>query len=113
MSILNEHNTKVVVLDFLNALNAEKFDLAKEQLDENMTFKGVMGERTGATHYIDDMKKMKFKYNIQKLFVDGHEVSVFYDINMGDKTIFASGWYVLEHEKIKSIKVLFDPRPLL
>ncbi|MCZ4242749.1 nuclear transport factor 2 family protein [Pedobacter punctiformis] len=113
MTTLNEHNAKVVVLDFLNALNTENFDLAKEQLDENMTFKGVMGERTGADNYINDMKKMKFKYNIQKLFADDHEVSVFFDINMGEKTIFSSGWYTLENEKIKSIKVLFDPRPLL
>ncbi|WP_131536505.1 nuclear transport factor 2 family protein [Pedobacter nototheniae] len=113
MSTLNEHNSKVVVLDFLNALNAEDFDLAKEQLDVNMTFKGVMGERTGAGNYIDDMKKMKFKYSIQKLFLNDDDVSVFYDINMGEKTIFASGWYSLENEKIKSIKVLFDPRPLL
>jgi hypothetical protein len=60
------------------------------------------------------MKKMKFKYDIKKTFVDGeNDVCLFYDINMGGVTIFSCGWYHLEKGKIKSFKVIFDPRPLL
>lgn len=110
---LADHNTKVVVSDFLNALNKEDFETARIQLADDMTFEGVMGKRNGADIYIEDMKKMKFKYNIRKMFVDDNDVSVWYDINMGDKTIFASGWYKLEDEKITSFQILFDPRPLL
>jgi hypothetical protein len=111
--ILTEHNAKVVVLDFINALNTENFEIARAQLHDDMTFKGVMGERNGADNYIGDMKKMKFKYNIKKVFVDHDEVCLLYDINMGEKTIFSSGWYKLEDEKIKSFQVIFDPRPIL
>lgn len=111
--ILTEHNAKVVVQDFLNALNAEDFDLARQQLADDMHFKGVMGERDGADNYMADMQKMKFKYDIKKVFVDGEEVSVWYDINMGGKTIFCAGWYKLKDEKIKSFEVIFDPRPVL
>ncbi|RZL41812.1 MAG: nuclear transport factor 2 family protein [Pedobacter sp.] len=102
-----------MVSDFINALNKEDFDTVRRQLADDMTFEGVMGKRNGADIYIEDMKKMKLKYNIRKMFVDDNEVSVWYDINMGDKTILASGWYKLEDEKIKSFRVLFDPRPLL
>lgn len=117
MSIINkeltEHNSKVVVLDFINALNAEDFDLARQQLCDDMTFKGVMGERNGADIYIEDMKKMKLKYDIKKIFTDAEEVCLFYDIEMSGKKIFSCGWYILEEEKIKSFKVIFDPRPIL
>ncbi len=34
-------------------------------------------------------------------------------IDMGNKTIEASGWYQIVNGKIISLKVLFDPRPLL
>jgi aspartyl/asparaginyl beta-hydroxylase (cupin superfamily) len=111
--ILTEHNAKVVVLDFINALNAEDFELARRQLHDDMTFKGVMGERSGADVYIDDMKKMKFKYDVKKVFVEQEEVCLWYDINMGGKTIFSCGWYKLSEEKIQSFQVIFDPRPIL
>ncbi|RDC57888.1 nuclear transport factor 2 family protein [Pedobacter chinensis] len=111
--ILDEHNSKVVVQDFIGALNAEDFELARAQLTDDMTFKGVLGERHGADVYIDDMKKMKFKYDIKKTFVDGNDVCLWYNINMGEKEIFSCGWYKLENEKIRSFQVIFDPRPIL
>jgi len=110
---LADHNAKVVVSDFINALNNEDFDAARRQLADNMTFEGVMGKRNGADIYMEDMSKMKFKYKIKKMFADDNEVSVWYDIKIGDKLIFASGWYQLEDEKIKNFRVLFDPRPIL
>lgn len=111
--ILNEHNSKVVVMDFINALNSENFDVARKQLADDMSFKGVMGERNGADIYIEDMKKMKFKYDIKKIFADGNDISVWYNINMGKKTILSAGWYKIENELIKSFQVIFDPRPIL
>ncbi|HEY8929395.1 MAG TPA: nuclear transport factor 2 family protein [Mucilaginibacter sp.] len=101
------------VKNFLNALNDEDFNTARSFLNNDVKFIGVMGTRDGADTYITDMAKMKFKYNIQKLFEDGNDVSVFYDINMGGPTIFSSGWYQLSNGKISIMKVLFDPRPLL
>lgn len=101
------------VLAFIHALNAEDFKTAREQLNDDMSFKGVMGSREGADTYIKDMEKMKFKYEIKKIFSDGLDVCLFYDITMSDKIIFSCGWYNLEAGKIKSFTVLFDPRPLL
>ena len=101
------------VKSFLKALNDEDFKAAREYLSDDMKFVGVMGSRDGGDAYIADMEKMKFKYEIKKVFEDGNDVSVFYNIDMGGKTIFCSGWYHLSHGKINSIKVIFDPRPLL
>ncbi|PWS29554.1 nuclear transport factor 2 family protein [Pedobacter yonginense] len=110
---LTEHNSKVVVLDFIKALNAEDFDLARLQLHDDLIFKGVMSERSGADAYMEDLKKLKLKYEVKKIFTDNEEVCLFYDININGKKLFGSGWYVLENEKIKSFKVIFDPRPVL
>ncbi|MBS1526740.1 MAG: nuclear transport factor 2 family protein [Bacteroidetes bacterium] len=104
---------KETVLLFLNAMNAEDFELARKYVADDMKFTGVMGARDSADAYFADMEKMKFKYEIKKVLADNHDVSVFYDINMSGKTIFTSGWYHVDNGKIEWFKVLFDPRPLL
>ncbi len=105
---------KEVVLTFVNALNEDDFETARGCLSDDMVFDGVLGHRDGADTYISDMKKMKFKYKIKKSFEDDNDVCLLYDIDMGGKnTIFTCGWYQIKYNKIKSLKVVFDPRPIL
>jgi len=104
---------KEKVLAFLKLVNAQDFRQAKEYASSNLTFKGVMGTRNGADDYFRDLEKMQLHYDIKKVFVDHDDVCVFYDIKMSGKVIFCCGWYELEHGKIRSIRVVFDPRPLL
>lgn len=104
---------KEIVPVFINALNEEDFETAKSCLSDDFVFDGVLGHRDGAESYMNDMTKMKFKYEIQKAFQDGNDVCLLYDINMSGKTIFTCGWYRLQNQKIKSLKVVFAPRPLL
>jgi len=105
--------SKQTVLSFIKALNEEDFETAREYISDDMKFVGVMGTRDGADIYMNDMEKMKFKYDIKKAFADGNDVCLWYDIIMNDHQIFSSGWYHVEHHRIKWFKVLFDPRPLL
>lgn len=108
-----EIKAKDIVLNFLNALNAENFEAARHVLDNDMQFNGVLGSRSGVDAYINDMRKMRFKYDVLKVFENENDVAVFYDIDMNGKKIFTCGWYVVQNEKIKSLRVIFDPRPLL
>ena len=108
-----ETNSKNVVMVFIAALNDENFEVAQGQVNDSLRFEGVMGARDGAEAYFNDMRKMKFKYDIIKAFEDGEDVCLLYSINMGEQTIFSAGWYALKDGKIESIKVVFDPRPLL
>ncbi|MEO6849661.1 MAG: nuclear transport factor 2 family protein [Casimicrobiaceae bacterium] len=112
-SMAVENDAKELVLSFIRALNEEDFEAAGKCLSDDMQFVGVMGTRDGREAYINDMIKMKLKYNIQKIFADREDVCLFYDINMGGITIFSCGWYKIVDSKIKSFKVIFDPRPLL
>ncbi|WP_126650365.1 nuclear transport factor 2 family protein [Chryseobacterium aureum] len=104
------HNTAE---QFIQYLNEENFDMAESCLDADFKFIGVLGKRDGASVYIQDMKQMKFKYEILKTFTAGEDVCFWYMIDMGEKSIEASGWYEIKNEKIQSLKLLFDPRPLL
>lgn len=102
-----------VAEQFIHYLNEEDFDKAESCLDPDFKFIGVMGTREGASVYMNDMKKMKFKYQIIKTFTSGEDICIWYNIDMGKKTILASGWYHVIEGKIHTFKVLFDPRPLL
>lgn len=102
-----------VVLSFIKALNDEDFATARKCTSDDLKFVGVMGERDGAEAYFTDMERMKLKYDIKRVFSDGDDVCIFYDIDMSGKTIFSCGWYHIVEGKVNSIRVLFDPRPLL
>ena len=105
---------KEVVSSFLNALNKEDFGAARKYLNPGFNFKGPLGEREGADVYINDMKKMKFKYDIDTVFENKNEVCLIYDINMGSgKSIRTCGIYRLEDARLSSLQALFDPRPVL
>lgn len=106
-------NAKEVVLAFIDAMNKEDFATARKYLTTDMTFKGVLGSRDGAEAYMNDMEKMKFKYDLKKTIAEGDDVCLFYDIDMGRVTIFGCGWYQVKGDKISSFRVIFDPRPVL
>lgn len=104
---------QTIVTRFLEALNKEDFQTAATFLAQNMRFDGVLGQRDSAQAYIADMEKMKFKYNILKTFEHENDVCILYYINMGKGApVFTCGWYQVSDQRIKNIKVVFDPRPL-
>ena len=106
-------DAKETVLAFLEALNDEDFEGARLYATDDLTFEGVLGSRDGADSYFGDMKKMKLKYAVDKVFEDEDEVGVFYEIAMSGLNVFGAGWYKLKHGKIDSIRVVFDPRSVL
>lgn len=106
-------NPKELVLSFIKLINEEQFDGARNLAHDDMTFKGVLGSRDGADAYFKDMKNMKLKYKIIKVFEAENDVCVLYDLDMLGLTIFGCGWYQVEQGKVKSLKVVFDPRPVL
>jgi len=106
-------SAKQAVLGFIAALNNEDFKSARAYTDDDLKFEGVLGSRNSASAYFADMEKMKFKYDVKKVFADSNDVCLLYDINMGNATIFTCGWYKVKDGKIRSLKVVFDPRPVL
>jgi limonene-1,2-epoxide hydrolase len=113
MPVYTVGNAKEVVLAFIDAINQLDFQTARTYVSPDMQFEGVLGSRDGSDAYFLDMEKMKLKYDVKKVFTDGNDVCIWYYIDMSGATILCCGWYYVEDSKIKSIKVVFDPRPLL
>ncbi len=109
----NITTSRALVLEFIDALNDENFDAARKLVTDDFNFAGVLGSRDGADVYFEDMQKMKLKYSVLRAFADGEDVCVLYDITMGDQKIYSAGWYIVQDKHIKSLRVVFDPRPLL
>jgi hypothetical protein len=113
MPIYAVGNAKEVVLALIDAINAQDFQRARTYVSTDMQFEGVLGARDGSEAYFLDMEKMKLKYDVKKAFVDGNDVCLLYELDMSGTIIFGCGWYQVENAKIRSLKVVFDPRPVL
>jgi hypothetical protein len=109
----NGNTAKEIVLSCVNAINAENFKTARTYAADDMKFDGVLGSRNGAEAYFKDMEQMRLKYEIKKVFVDGDDVCLLYDLGMSGLNLFCVGWYHVKDGKINSLKVVFDPRPVL
>lgn len=106
-------NARDVVLALAKALNDEDLDQARRYVSKDLSFSGVLGSRQGADAYFEDMKHMRLKYDVKKVFFDDTDVCLFYDLTMSGTTVFVSAWYKVEDGKVQSLRVVFDPRLLL
>jgi limonene-1,2-epoxide hydrolase len=111
----SQSSAKETVVSFLTALNDEDFKRARSFVDESLKFVGALGTRDGAEAYFKDMEQMRLKYGLKKVFSDGDDVCVLYEINFGrpPEPILTCGWYKVHNGKINSLRTIFDPRPLL
>jgi predicted ester cyclase len=107
------NDAKQVVMSCVDAINKEDFKRARQYVSDDISFVGVMGSRQGADAYFKDMERMRLKYDIHKVFADVNDVCLFYDLAIAGITVFGCAWYQVANGKIRSLKVVFDPRPIL
>ena len=112
-AMMTGNNAREIVMAFIGALNNQDYATARTYVTDDMSFEGVLGSRDSADAYFHDMEHMKLKYFVKKVFADADDVCLFYQIIMSGATIFGCGWYKVREGKILSIKVIFDPRPIL
>jgi SnoaL-like protein len=105
-------NAKETVRSLLEALNKEDFKRARTYVNDNFSFMGPLATRDSAEAYFNDMEKMRLKYDIMKVFEEDNDVCALYDFSAGPLKLFGCGWYHLDNDKISSIRVVYDPRPL-
>ncbi|HEY0434272.1 MAG TPA: nuclear transport factor 2 family protein [Chitinophagaceae bacterium] len=102
-----------IVLAFINALNEENFEHARDLVDDDFKFEGVLASRNGAEAYFADMQKMRLKYGVKKVFAEGNDVCVIYEISMEGTNVLTCGLYHVTEGRLDSLRVIFDPRAVL
>jgi hypothetical protein len=110
---ISTNEPKEVVLRLGKALNDESFQIARRYVSDDMKYVGPFGSRDGAEAYLQEIERLRLKFDIQKIFADDENVCVLYDITVSGITLFACGWFQVNAGKVSSLRVTFDPRPLV
>jgi hypothetical protein len=110
---LSTDQAKEVVVGLGKALNDENFEIARKYVRDDMKYVGPFGSRDGAEAYLREIERLRLKFDIQRVFADSKDVCALYDITVSGITVFACGWFQIEAGKVSSLRVTFDPRPLL
>lgn len=110
---------KEVVISYLKALNDQDFKVARSHLRDDMTFLAPIASHNSADAYLEGNEQLRSKYGIRRFCMwlrrslDGDDVCVFFDFNIGSATLLASGWFHVDGGKITSIRLVFDPGPIV
>src|SRR5580692_3586634 len=108
-----EKSARDLVLSHVEALNGENLKLARHHVNDDMRFDGALASCREPRRFSLNSKRMRLKYDIKKVVVDGNDVCILYDVTLSGAALFTCGWYQVEEGKIRSLKVVFDPRPVL
>jgi predicted ester cyclase len=96
-------NAKEVVMSFVKALNNEDFKTARSYVRDNMSFLGPLASLNSAEAYFKDMERIRLKFDIKKVFVDGDDVCLLYEFSAGTMTLFGCGWYHVEVMRVQML----------
>jgi len=100
-----------VVMSYTSALDRKKYEEALGSLHNGVQIKGPAGETFGKpSEFVEMLRKYSGRYDVKKVFVDGDDVCVLYDLITVGPTVFMSSWYKVREGKIVSIQTVFDSR---
>lgn len=117
----NEHamSAKEIVISFQEALNTRDLKSARSRVSDDFVCTLPSGSYDGAEAYFRAAEQAAqannspYRFDLKKIFVDGDDVCAFNDVIAGPVTLAACGWYHTEGGKIRSLRLVYDPRPLL
>jgi Cu+-exporting ATPase len=111
-------NAREIVERFVDALYAGQSQTARRFLRDDLRFSGPAASFASAEAYLrasHHVAAMVRAVETRKVFVDGADVCVFYDLLADglDQPISIAEWYHLEGEVIASIRTIFDTGPFM
>ena len=107
----DKNGPKDVVMSYIKALDGRQYEAALEHLHDKVRIRGPAGETFGKPlDFIEMLRKYLGRYDVKKVFVDGDDVCVLYDLKTTGPTVSMSSWYQVKDGKIISIQTVFDPR---
>ena len=107
----SDSKSRDLVMAYNGALDRQHYDEALGRLHDRVRIRGPAGEAFGKPlDFIEMLRKYRGKYDVKKVFVDGDDVCVIYDLKTVGPTVSMSSWYQVKGGKIVSIQTVFDPR---
>jgi hypothetical protein len=105
-----------IVHAFHDAIGKKDYVAARRCLSDRLHFKGPIDEFNDADAYVEALKKLGGiveRVDPKKLFIDGQDVCVLYDMvtRTPAGTAFIAEWLTVEGDKIARIRTVFDARP--
>ena len=109
-------DTRIIADKFFKAWTTGDFDTARSLLHDDVSFQGPIDSFNDADAYLGSLRGLSQivkSANEQKVFVDGNDVCVIYDLvtNTPAGTAPTAEWYHLRNGKISAVRVFFDARP--
>lgn len=109
-------DAKAVADKFFKAWTGGDFDTARGLLHDDLSFQGPIDSFDNADAYIGALQGLSQIVKAaeeQKVFVDGDDVCVIYDLVTATPagTAPTAEWYHLRGGKISAVRVFFDARP--
>lgn len=115
----NSTSEKEIVINFQESLNNRDLKSARSCVSDDFTCTLPSGSFDTPEAYFKAVEqaaqanKSSYRFIVKKTFVDGNDVCVFNDVVAGPVTLLACEWYHIEGGKISSLRLVYDPRPLL
>ena len=106
-----------VAATYFDAWKAGDFARLRSVLADDVTFDGPLGHADNAEECIAGLRRMSEIVTdivIRKTFVDGADVLTWFDLHTARTGPLPTvNWRHVQEGKITSIRVTFDPRPLV
>ena len=111
-------SAKEIVMEYLQALvERQDFQSARSYISDNISYVSPLNSFDRAEPYLKYNEHLNLpKFDIKKVFVDGQDVCLLYELNVGTPpvTLLVCGWFhVNDDGKISSLRLAFDPRPFV
>jgi hypothetical protein len=108
-----ENNAQQVVMSCVKALNAEDFETARRYVSDDISFLVFWARATAPMRTSMTWNGCDSNMTLRKYSRYGNDVCLFYDLAISGVTIFGCAWYQVANEKLRCLRVVFDPRPVL
>ncbi len=72
--------SREVVMSYIGALDGQDYEAAGKLLNHQITIRGPGETYTRPEQLLEILKKHRSKYDVHKVFVDGNDVCVLYDL---------------------------------
>ncbi len=110
MQAQSDSMEKGIVLSYIKALDSQDYNSAICYLNDNIRIRGNSTESFNKPReFIEMLRRFRGKYEIKKVFADGEDVCLLYDLATPVATVFMCSWYQVKDGRISSIQTIFDP----